>query len=216
MRNVDLAHLLVFPMPNALLFPHAVLPLHVFELRYRQLLEDCLASGKILAIACIDETRDPGAGEPALRPLVGIGTIVAHETLEDGRSNVLLRGLGRARIVEELSPPAGRLYRVVRAEWEPDDALGRDTDEALRQTLVALSGQLAARLPEGGNTLRALSESQPDAGALSDLLAAALVTEPNERLRMFETLAIPTRADGVAEAIGLALATLVGDRSDAN
>ena len=216
MKSVDLAQLLVFPLPNTLLFPHAVLPLHVFELRYRQLLEDCLASGKTLAIACLDETRDAGDGAPPLRPLVGIGTVLAHETLPDGRSNMLLRGLGRARIVEELEPPSGRLYRVVRATWEPDDAIDRADDEAARQTLVALSSQLAAKLPEGGDTLRALSGSQPDAGALSNLLAAALVTEPKERLRMFETSAILTRADGVAEAIGLALATLSSDRSDAN
>ncbi|MEO6953984.1 MAG: LON peptidase substrate-binding domain-containing protein [Polyangia bacterium] len=216
MRNVDLSHLLVFPLPNALLFPHAVLPLHVFELRYRQLLEDALASGKTMAVACLDDERDSGDGQPPLRPLVGIGTIVAHETLPDGRSNMLLRGLGRARIIEELAAPEGRLYRVVRAQWEPDVAIEHDADEAARQTLMALSSQLAAKLPEGGDTLRVLSCSQPDAGALSNLLAAALVTEPSERLRMFETPEILTRADGVAEAIGLALATLSGDRSDAN
>ena len=214
--TVDLDNLMIFPLPNALLFPHAVLPLHVFEPRYRQLVADSLAMGRTMAVACLDETRDSGDGAPPVRPLVGVGAIVAHEALPDGRSNILLRGLGRARIDAEIAPPTGRLYRVVRAHWEKDDALDHQHDEAVRQTLVALASQLAHRLPEGGDTLRALVESQPDAGALSDLLAAALVTDREQRLRLFEALEIPTRADGVAEAIGIALATLGPDESGAN
>ncbi len=203
----------MFPLPNALLFPNAVLPLHVFEPRYRQMVKDVLAGGGNLAIACLDEH---GVGAPPVRRLVGIGAIVAHEALPDGRSNILLRGLGRARIVTELGGDDHRLYRVVRAEWVPDEAMSSDVEIDLRQALVALASQLAERLPEGGATLRALVASQPDAGGLTDLLCAALVTEPEARLRMFDTLAVTDRADGVVEAIGVALATLGSGNGVAN
>ena len=206
--NVNLERLAIFPLPAATLFPNAVLPLHVFELRYRQLLQDCLDEGNGMAIACLD---DEGVGKPPVRSIVGVGSIVAHEAMPDGRANILLRGIGRARIVTELGSDDDRLYRIVRAEWVPDDEIGEDADLTLRQTLVALSNQLSERLPEGGATLRALVASQSGAGALTDLLCAALVTEPGMRMRMFETLAVDARADGVVEAIGVALATLGGN-----
>ncbi len=226
-RGVDLAHLSIFPLPGALLFPHAVLPLHVFEPRYRHMLKDCLASDRAIAIACLDEHEDPlddarvnaGLGAtrpPRVRSLVGVGTVVAHEVLPDGRSNILLRGLGRARIDEELPVEAGRLYRIVRATWVKDDPIEAARAQATRQTLAALAAQLADRLPDGGPTLRALVDSQREAGPLADLLAAALVTRPAARLRVFETLDVPRRADQVADAIALALASLGSPPSAAN
>ena len=180
-RGVDLAHLsMVFPLPGALLFPHAVLPLHVFEPRYRHMLKDCLASDRAIAIACLDEHDYPlddarvnaGLGAtrpPRVRSLVGVGTVVAHEVLPDGRSNILLRGLGRARIDEELPVEAGRLYRIVRATWVKDDPIEAARAQATRQTLWALAAQLADRLPDGGPTLRALVDSQREAGPLADI-----------------------------------------------
>ena len=212
--SIDLEHLPIFPLPNALLFPNAVLPLHVFEPRYRQMVKDALAGGGSLAIACFDER---GVGAPPVRRLVGVGAIVAHEALPEGRSNILLRGLGRARIVTELGGDDHRLYRVVRAEWVPDEAMSSEVEIALRQTIVALANRLAEKLPEGGATLRSLVATQSEAGGLTDLLCAALVTEPQARLRMFDTLSVSDRADGVVEAIAVALATLGGaDSSEAN
>ncbi len=217
--SVDLARLPIFPLPGALLFPNAVLPLHVFEPRYRRLLADTLAGSRAFAIASVhrgdaSEPEDPfllpGAGDlapPRVRRLVGVGTIIAHEPLPDGRSNVLLRGLGRARIDDELA--AGDLpYRTVRAIWMPDRPIDDERARSIHQLLVALSEQLADRLPEGGDTLRTLLRSQPAAAGLSDLLAAALVTQRDERLRVFETLDVAARADGVTTAIGAALALL--------
>jgi Lon protease-like protein len=149
-----------------------------------------------------------------VRRLVGVGVIIAHDPLSDGRSNILLRGVGRARIEEELPTGPGVPYRLVRALWVPDRAVGGDRAAAAAQTLTALSAQLAERLPEGGDTLRALVATQREAGPLSDLLSAALVTRSTERLRVFETLDVLRRADVVADAIAAALRTL-GDAGQA-
>lgn len=223
----NLDRLAIFPLPGALLFPHAVLPLHVFEPRYRRMLADCLASDKAMAIACLAEHEDPvddarvnsGLGAerpPRVRPLVGVGAIVAQDTLPDGRSNILLRGLGRARIEEELAAEPGRPYRLVRATWVTDVPTDAGRAQAARQTLAALAVQLADRLPDGGPTLRTLIESQREAGPLADLLAAALVTRPAARLRTFETLDVLLRSDQVIDAIGVALASLGASSTPTN
>src|SRR4051812_29131191 len=104
----------IFPLPEVQLFPHSLLPLHVFEPRYRALARDCLAGSKMLALP----TLEPGyeeqyEGRPAVKPVCGVGEIVESHRHPDGRYDLLLRGLGRVRIVEELPPR--HPYRLVRA-----------------------------------------------------------------------------------------------------
>src|SRR5262245_16374763 len=86
----------IFPLPEVQLFPSAILPLHVFEPRYRELVRDCLDGEPMLAVA----TLEPGYelnyhARPAVKPICGVGRLIRHEALPDGRSNIVLRGLGR-------------------------------------------------------------------------------------------------------------------------
>ena len=61
-------------------------------------------------------------------------------------------------------------------------------ETAARDTLMLLADQLALKLPSGGETLRELARSQPELGALVDVLSAALVTDPDDRQTLLETL----------------------------
>ncbi|HEX2571791.1 MAG TPA: LON peptidase substrate-binding domain-containing protein [Polyangia bacterium] len=208
----------IFPLPSVQLFPHAILPLHVFEPRYRELLQDAMASDRRFAIAVLGDDYDPaedGAGRrPAVRPVCGVGEVIAHEPLPDGRSNILLHGLARVRILEEL--PQSHLYRTVRAV-PLADRYPADVDLGPAQhALIALSDQLAARLPEGGDTLRALVRSQPDPAALSDVLAATLVTDPRERQALLENLDVSWRLESVMRAIAETLSRFADLRGPAN
>lgn len=101
----------LFPLSNVWLFPGAVMPLHVFEPRYRQMIEDSLdQSGRIvLATVCEGQEKDM-AGAPPVYPVAGLGEIARHERLPDGRYLILLLGLARVRIREV---PSERLYRRV-------------------------------------------------------------------------------------------------------
>lgn len=106
----------VFPLPQVVLFPRAVLPLHVFEQRYREMTGDALAGDGFMAVALLK----PGFEalyytlRAPIHPVVGVGKIVASEKLDDGRFNILLQGLARMRIAQEES---GELaYRVARVE----------------------------------------------------------------------------------------------------
>src|SRR5438552_13063110 len=105
----------LFPLPNVVLFPHVLLPLHIFEPRYREMTADALAGDSLLAMALLSPGWEAEyEGKPELHRTVCLGKIVADQRLEDGRYNLLLRGLARARILEEIS--SDQLYRSARLE----------------------------------------------------------------------------------------------------
>src|ERR687888_846338 len=112
----------LFPLPNLVLFPHVVQPLHVFEPRYRQMTADALAGDRLIALALLQ----PGWEEeydarPAVHPVACLGRVVADQLLPDGKYNLLLRGVSRLRLIEEV--PDGRPYRTARAELLGDGPL---------------------------------------------------------------------------------------------
>ncbi|MHC5003387.1 MAG: LON peptidase substrate-binding domain-containing protein [Planctomycetota bacterium] len=106
----------LFPLPGAVLLPHAVQPLHVYEPRYRQMVEDSLDQSGQIAMACFagSDWKHEYHGCPSLRPAVCIGQIVNHERLADGRLNLLLHGVCRAVIKEMIEPDEDRMYRMAR------------------------------------------------------------------------------------------------------
>src|SRR5271157_5053748 len=83
----------LFPLPNLVLFPHVIQPLHVFEPRYRQLMEDALQADRLTAMALLQPGwEDTKNQRPAIHPVVCIGRIFKEERLADGRFNLLLQG----------------------------------------------------------------------------------------------------------------------------
>lgn len=114
----------LFPLPNVVLFPHAVLPLHIFEERYKAMTADALRGDRRIAMALLR----PGwekcyHGKPCIDPVVCVGRILSHERLPDGRYNFLLQGTTRARIVREVGDRTYRLADLERlAEETVDEA----------------------------------------------------------------------------------------------
>ena len=93
----------LFPLPNVVLFPHGLLPLHIFESRYRQMTADALEGERLIAMSllCPGWEKSPNHQLPPIHPMVGLGQIIAHERLDDGRYMLVLRGLSRARVIRE-------------------------------------------------------------------------------------------------------------------
>lgn len=115
-KSPELDAVKLFPLPGVVLFPRAVLPLHIFEHRYRQMTADALAGDRHIAMALLQPGWEQSYyGRPALEPVVCIGRILSHEMLPDGKYNFLLQGVMRAEIVREVE--AGEAYRV--AETKP-------------------------------------------------------------------------------------------------
>ncbi|HYO57687.1 LON peptidase substrate-binding domain-containing protein [Archangium sp.] len=193
----------VFPLPSAVLFPHAALPLHIFEPRYRDLVRDALAGDKVMALAQLESGWEGQYGaRPPMQPMMCAGLIIWHEELPDGRYNILLQGISRARLLAEL--PTGKLYREVRVQLLPDAAYQGPEEEKLRQAVFELAGRVPASFAE--NLLPVVARSQ--GGALADVVAAAVAPEPERRQELLCELDVRTRLEAVLDDVGELLARL--------
>lgn len=101
-QAAHLASIALFPLPNVVLLPRAVLPLHIFEERYCAMMADVLDTGGHMAMALLKPGWEKDYyGRPDIEPVVCVGSILSHERVADGTYNLLLQGRTRARIVRE-------------------------------------------------------------------------------------------------------------------
>jgi Lon protease-like protein len=200
----------IFPLPDVTFFPHTLLPLHVFEARYRLMVMDALARDRRL---CVVKLR-PGfeetyAGKPAVHPVGGVGEIVSWERLATGRYNIVVRGDGRLRIDREL--PTDTLYRLVAGTLLRDDGPQGDVAPALGRVRAACAALLSA-LGRPANLLdTALAEGQPT-GVVADRIAAAVLPDAALRQELLETLDVDARVARVADAVEGLVRELKGGR----
>src|SRR5204862_3507663 len=103
----------MFPLPNVFLFPGGLMPLHIFEQRYRRMIEDLLDRPGRLVMGTILEGRSEREVDPPVHDVAGLGEIGRHERLPDGRFLIWLIGIARVRIREV---PSGLPYRQVEIE----------------------------------------------------------------------------------------------------
>src|SRR5215212_9539920 len=83
----------LFPLPNLVMFPHVVQPLHIFEPRYCELLEDALATDNLIAMALLQPGWEQDyEGRPPIADIVCVGRVVSHARLPENRHNLLLLG----------------------------------------------------------------------------------------------------------------------------
>jgi Lon protease-like protein len=177
----------IFPLPNVVFFPHTLLPLHIFEPRYRQMLADCLAGEKRLAIVLLRPGWEADYhGRPPVYSVAGAGEILESEMLRDGRSNILLRGLGRITIEEEV--PSPKPYRIGRASWLHDVYPPRGEEELAPQTehLHQICGQLLSELPQPVPGFLEVLTDRDRPGAFIDRVSSLVLQEAEQRQRLLE------------------------------
>lgn len=207
----------IFPLPEVTFFPETVLPLHVFEPRYRQMIADCLAGDRWLAVGMLRPGWEKDyQGRPPVHPVAGAGEIIQAEMLADGRYNILLDGRVRVRVLTE-EPPGERAYRVVRAERLRDR--GPSSGD----------GAFAARMHElrvaHARLLVALGQSHPDVvgrltvagaspGAVIDRIVSAVVPDSEVRQRVLETVDVSERLDLALGALTELLGMVAGREGD--
>jgi Lon protease-like protein len=113
MDQSEMAEIPLFPLPNVVLFPQAVLPLHIFEARYKVMVADALRGSRRIAMALLQPGWEKNYHcHPGIDPTVCVGTILSHERLADGRYNLLLQGTTRATIIEEVQDQPYRLAKL--------------------------------------------------------------------------------------------------------
>ena len=204
-------YLPIFPLPDQTFFPRTFLPLHIFEARYRAMINDCLGRDRRLAIARLRPGYEATyEGRPPVDDVVGVGKIVRNERLPTGRFNVLLQGECRARIEREL--PSDTLYRVVEATVLSDvgadrpavSDLTRGVKERCLQILEAV-GRTRAEMAESLDAVRS-------PGELCDQVASAVLPAPSVRQELLEELDVERRLERLTVALDRLLRQLTGDR----
>jgi Lon protease-like protein len=182
----------LFPLPNLVLFPAVVQPLHIFEPRYRAMMADALAGDRLLAMALLK----PGWEEdyhksPPVHPAVCVGRIFQEERLADGRWNLLLHGLARARVIEEVAGDTPyRRARVQRIEEVPAPP---PAAEGLRHQLGEQMARWFAQQSTALAQLRQLLVSTMPLGTLCDVLTFALPMAVDLKQELLEDGAVEGR-----------------------
>jgi ATP-dependent Lon protease len=197
--SVTLRELPLFPLPEVVLFPGASLPLHIFELRYREMIHSILGGDSCFGVLMWD---------PASKETANIGCIaeVDHvERLKDGRMNILTHGLKRFRIVELLRK---KPYLVGLVEWleddQPDRELGGLCEDAVR--LLSDVARLSSRLTERIIKLPANLPRHPE--ELSYWVAANLYADASEQQALLELQDTAVRLEREVEALATTLKEL--------
>ena len=183
----------LFPLPNCVLLPHATIPLHIFEPRYKKMTSDALDSHGLIAMAFFegDQWRENYDGSPPIRPSVCVGYIIHHQPLEDGRYNFLLQGVCRARIKEEIPSQPYRKALLEPTEFpQPKEA---DLRECRCRIEALLNDPILAEL-EAVATAKKWLENKVPTSALVDLSFMVLSESIEERYSILAEKSAPARA----------------------
>jgi Lon protease-like protein len=200
----------VMILPNAILFPQAMLPLYIFEPRYRKMLSDSLHGHRMFTVAM----QKPGRTRETPSPIGGLGLIRASVANKDGTSHLILQGLARVRLAETVQYKPYRVQRIRPLEEEHPDTVVIDALVAKVRELVA--DRLAQGFEPPGSVVKKLSKSGElkaakelatssmeqfvkhlsaleDPGSLADMVCCALLGNPLERQIILENVDLESR-----------------------
>jgi Lon protease-like protein len=182
----------IFPLPRTVLLPGEVLPLHIFEPRYRSMVHDALASHRAIGIVeATPDTDTEDAGAASVRSIGCVGFIAQHQELPDGRFLLWLLGLERFRIDEELH--LATMYRQVRVSYTPaEESVQRLASiRPVRQELRTLLPSLV----DADTTTRQMLTAQMEEVSDTQIIALACQILELDSRRKQQILEAPTLVD---------------------
>ncbi|MGB0143405.1 MAG: LON peptidase substrate-binding domain-containing protein [Akkermansiaceae bacterium] len=182
----------VMLLPDTVLLPHGGMPLHIFEPRYRQMLDEALERDCMFCIGNLlgDDSSDP---DRCAAPVGTVGLIRASRESENGTSNLLLHGVFRVAFEEWLNDkpyPHARLRPMI--DTTLPEAEGKTQLARLRLTIRKV---LAGFPPEVTEQMDATLDKAGDPGTVSDAVAQQFIHDPNDRQRLLETTEVRERLD---------------------
>lgn len=185
----------LFPLPNLVLFPGVVQALNLFEPRYRQLMEDVLNDDGLITMALVKpEPENLAMPVPEIHKMVCVGKVMTHAKLENGTYNLLLAGVTRALIVEELSSDTP--YRQAMVRLLPDQKNDLGDDQMIRSRLIELfkgTRDIESQFDE--QALDKLVSDRIEVGQLADLIAYASGISPAEQQEILEMTNVKKRVE---------------------
>lgn len=188
----------LFPLPEVVLFPGVIQAFHIFEPRYKQMTRDSLATDRLIALTMLKS--DTGAEKPDICQMICIGKIIADVRLSDGRYNLVVGGVCRALIEEEIGTKL--LYRRAKISIPQETNLHSPRLDDLRIRIVEIYRQLAET---GGYQIGEILESigRPDLSFSQCLDFATHFSEApaEQKQRILELLDLEQRAEAVLKIL---------------
>jgi uncharacterized protein len=201
----------IFPLPDVTLFPRTLLPLHIFEARYRAMVADALARDRRLCMVRLRPGYEAAyAGKPDVFAVGGLGEIVSCERLATGRYDLVLRGEARLRIVREV--PTDTLYRVVLGERIEDIAAVTDVSPLVDRLRDACRALLAV-LKRPADFLDTVFADAAPPGVVADRVASGVLPGADVRQELLETAEVDARLGRLVLAVDALVEQLRRERS---
>src|SRR5919108_4318478 len=198
----------VMTLPNAILFPQAMLPLYIFEPRYRKMLSDALDSHRMFSVAM----QKPGRTRETPCGVAGLGLIRASVARQDGSSNLILQGIARVALAETVRNKPYRVQRIRYLRATTTDSVAIDALTAKVLELVSERLEQGFELPfhvlkklgqlEGMDEMPSdftikrgidLLARLNDPEQIADLVSCTLLSSPLERQLLLETIDLEIR-----------------------
>jgi len=193
----------LFPLPNLVLFPHVVQALHIFEPRYCEMLSEALESDHLITMALLDSGWEHSyQGKPSLASTVCIGRIISHTPTDDGRNNILLAGIQRAIIDEEID--AGTTFRQAKVkilkDEMPEDFLSKAGDH--RRSLMNVFRSVIPQDAAQSKTFNDLMSQQLPLGILTDIIGYAANISTMLKQKLLAEVNVQTRFELLMQELG--------------
>jgi len=193
----------VFPLPNLVMFPHVMQAMHIFEPRYRAMLEEAVEDDRLIALGLLAPGWEQEyEGRPTLRSTACLCRVATHQRTPEGTYNVLLLGVRRLRLVRELPPK--KMCRVIESEIledivPVDAAVG--TADRLQKELLAAFKRAMPKIPDAYEQLDQLLGAQITLGMLADIVSYTIDLSLDWKLRLLAECDVFRRAELLLEAI---------------
>ena len=188
----------LFPLPNVVFFPRTYLPLHIFEPRYRHMVRDAAASHGMVGMVLLKEGWESDyEGRPPIFPMGAVGRMVAVQNLSDGRFNVLLQGLRRFEITDEVGIESYRQGSIELRDFVP---LAAKLPPELRAEILKVVGNFLLS-QEDGMALTNFLKQPVDDEALVHNLSFGLDFTPLEKQFLLEADTVVQQARRLLELL---------------
>jgi uncharacterized protein len=187
----------LFPLPNVVFFPNSLLPLHVFEPRYRQMVDDIIDSEKIIGMVLLKPGWEKNYyDEPDIYDIACMGKIVSIEVQKDGRSNIVLYGLKRIRIIEIVNEVP---YRLARVDIQED--IHGQNEEVYEKRISELILKWNNILGEEHKSHKIKFDTTLSLDNLTDCITPQIVPDVFHRQEFLEETIVLKRAEKIIEQL---------------
>jgi len=181
----------LFPLSSIVFFPNTLLPLHIFEPRYKEMVNAAINNEKIIGMALLKPGWESDYyGNPDVYDVIGMGRIVSSEVFEDGKINIILYGLKRAKIQEIITDLPYRLARVSIMDNNPNTK-----DEIYRSKIEQLIYKWNLYLSEKQKAHKINVNTKLPLENLTDALASLIFYNVFDKQRLLEETNVLKRAE---------------------